>query len=268
MEHKEGQILAYIVVSQRLKLKSTQYQFTVGAIAVSLAVHFLGFVSMTNDATQEKEYEQVVVKFVDNRSPKKIIETELTQTEQPELSDYFGRQNHIAKKVSIPSRKENSLSDVSKNPRLDTVPNRNQPKSSVSSYQQLIPSADKLGFMDDVKKGGLDQNDSNAGSYFDINTTEFRYIGYFSSLRRGIELVWSYPWEAARKGWSGIVHLEFTIHENGSVTEIKVLKSSGYRVLDGAVVEAIQNASPFAPLPMSMNKNRIIVTGQFSYVGS
>ncbi|MBQ47965.1 MAG: hypothetical protein CMP10_11015 [Zetaproteobacteria bacterium] len=261
--------MAYIVVSQRLKLKSTQYHFTVGAITVSLAVHFLGFVSMTNDATQEKEYEQVVVKFVDNRAPKKIIETELTQTEQPELSDYFGRQNHIAKEVSIPSGKENSLSDVSKSPRRNMEPKyRDRPKSSIGSYQQLIPSADKLGFIDDVKIGGLDQNDSNAGSYFDINTTEFRYIGYFSSLRRGIELVWSYPWEAARKGWNGIVHMEFTIHENGSVTEIKVLKSSGYRALDGAVVEAIQNASPFAPLPISMNKKRIIVTGQFSYVGS
>ena len=104
------------------------------------------------------------------------------------------------------------------------------------------------------------------GDRIDINTTEYRYIGYFTNMRKAIELVWNYPLEAARKGLSGEVGLEFAINKDGRTSHIRVIKSSGYEILDKAIIEAIKLASPFSPLPDGFKKQKIVVTGSFRYI--
>jgi protein TonB len=112
----------------------------------------------------------------------------------------------------------------------------------------------------------IDDDSIAIGDKIDINTTEYRYLGYFTSMRKSIELVWVYPSEAASRGLHGNVNLEFTIQKNGSVSNIKVVQSSGFKILDDAVIEAIRLASPFAPLPASFDQERKVVTGTFRYV--
>lgn len=49
-----------------------------------------------------------------------------------------------------------------------------------------------------------------------------------------------YPEQARRAGWQGTVLLELTVAPSGDVTNVRVLESSGYDVLDAAAVTAVR----------------------------
>jgi TonB family protein len=58
----------------------------------------------------------------------------------------------------------------------------------------------------------------------------------------------SYPWLARKRGLEGTVLAGFSIDETGFPQDIRVLKSSGHRILDREVKRVIQTASPYPPL--------------------
>jgi protein TonB len=58
-----------------------------------------------------------------------------------------------------------------------------------------------------------------------------------------------YPPQAKRTGILGTAEISFTIQEDGRVSDVTVVSSSGSELLDTAAVEAIYAASPFRPPP-------------------
>jgi TonB family protein len=141
------------------------------------------------------------------------------------------------------------------------------PSAARNAYENLLNHS-YLGMVGEVNAGYQDyiNGDIEDGDRIDINTQEFRYLGYFTNMRKAIEMVWVYPSEAWRRGIQGTVRIEMTIQKTGQVTNLKVIKSSGFEVLDNAILEAIRLASPFAPLPDGFAKNRIVVPGSFAYI--
>ena len=105
-----------------------------------------------------------------------------------------------------------------------------------------------------------------AGDAIDINTSSYRYAGYFTSMRNAISLAWHYPQRAALEGQQGLVKLNFSVDAQGHASAIRIVKSSGYHLLDEAIVAAIRSASPFQPLPASIGKKKIRIRGSFWYV--
>lgn len=55
---------------------------------------------------------------------------------------------------------------------------------------------------------------------------------HFSFIRDRIMQNIVYPERARRMGWEGRVTLSFTVHENGSIDDVRVVSSSGFPVLD------------------------------------
>ncbi|MEK7365576.1 MAG: hypothetical protein AABZ68_02705, partial [Candidatus Deferrimicrobiota bacterium] len=53
-----------------------------------------------------------------------------------------------------------------------------------------------------------------------LNAPEVQYISYFASIKRKIELVWQYPYEAAAAGIQGELTLDFVIARSGTVNSI------------------------------------------------
>ena len=121
---------------------------------------------------------------------------------------------------------------------------------------------------DSRRAGYQDYVDENIdiGDSIDLNTTDYRYIGYFSGLRRAFDMVWSYPSEAARRGIAGSVVVRFTILKTGKLKYAKIVDSSSYEILDAAVIEALELAAPYDPLPEGFDKDKLTVTGSFKYV--
>lgn len=73
---------------------------------------------------------------------------------------------------------------------------------------------------------------------------------YLEMLNLRIHTAKEYPESARSRHLEGRVKVEFILHTDGRLTDIKVLKSSHHKNLDDAAIEAIKKASPF-PRPPS-----------------
>ncbi len=72
---------------------------------------------------------------------------------------------------------------------------------------------------------------------------------YQRSVLRGIYQELEYPSSAQRRNREGSLRLSIAINTNGAVSKIEVTESAPYDVFDEAAIEAIEQASPFDPLP-------------------
>ena len=64
------------------------------------------------------------------------------------------------------------------------------------------------------------------------------------------------------------VTVEYTIMKNGAVKDPKIVKSSGNNAIDKSAIDALNNASPLPPLPLSYDKDSINVKFNFTVKAS
>ena len=81
------------------------------------------------------------------------------------------------------------------------------------------------------------------------NPQEEAMLRYQDMVKQRIESCRRYPNWAKRQGIEGTVHLRFTILSNGQVQDIKIVRSSGFNILDKEAISTIQRARPFPPIP-------------------
>jgi len=60
----------------------------------------------------------------------------------------------------------------------------------------------------------------------------------------------TYPPEAKKRGWEGVVLVCFVIRENGTVEQLRVMKSSGHEVLDEHAIRTISSVQPYPRPPV------------------
>jgi len=99
-----------------------------------------------------------------------------------------------------------------------------------------------------------------------FDTGEFKHRGYLRMLKERIEDVWKYPKEAAQRGISGDLYIRFTIKRDGSLGDVELIRTSGYRDLDEAAIRALKDAEPYWPLPDDWEKDTLEITGHFIYI--
>lgn len=73
---------------------------------------------------------------------------------------------------------------------------------------------------------------------------------HFTYIRDLILKNITYPPLAKKVGWQGRVLVSFIVMEDGRVTNIKIVKSSGHAVLDRNVLETIREVQPFPKPPV------------------
>lgn len=83
--------------------------------------------------------------------------------------------------------------------------------------------------------------------------TSFVSPAYLAAIRKRIEHFQRYPRYARENGIEGTTVLQFTIRRDGYLEEVRVLESSGFKMLDEAALTAIRDAAPFAPFPQSQS---------------
>jgi protein TonB len=99
-----------------------------------------------------------------------------------------------------------------------------------------------------------------------LNAPEVQFISYFASIKRKIELVWQYPYEAAAAGIQGELTLDFVIARSGAVNSIELVRSSGSKILDDEAIRSIRTAAPFDPIPAEYKIPSLQIRGRFVYV--
>ena len=264
------------------------------AILLSLLIHLLFWSKLDqtdNIADIPKKEEKVRIKYKEKSVDKKIVETPLKPTEKPTGKARLGAQDHATKRETKidnnlprpkgadpgnlglnPNGSGNRLSrdqlkkPKKQSPQLKSKKGRGQHFKPRNKYESLMPQSVELA---DSRAAGyqdyIDEELEIADS-IDLNTTDYRFIGYFSNLRKAFEMVWRYPSAAARRGLQGSVAVRFTILKSGKLKYAKVVESSGYAILDDAVIEALELAAPYDPLPDGFDKDKLTITGSFRYV--
>ncbi len=99
-----------------------------------------------------------------------------------------------------------------------------------------------------------------------LNAPEIQYISYFASIKRKIELVWQYPYEAAAAGIQGELTLDFVIARSGAVNSVDLVRSSGSKILDDEAIRSVRKAAPFDPIPAEYKIPSLQIRGRFVYV--
>lgn len=98
-----------------------------------------------------------------------------------------------------------------------------------------------------------------------FSAREFNDWGYLQRLKEKIERVWQYPPQAAKRGIFGDLYLKFTIDKKGKLISVELIRTSGYRMLDDAAIQALKDAQPFWPLPEDWQRDNLTITGHFIY---
>ncbi len=93
------------------------------------------------------------------------------------------------------------------------------------------------------------------------NAREYRFASYMDAWRAKVERIGNlnYPQEAVDKGINGSLLLDVAINPDGSLHSVKLLRSSGYKVLDDAAKRIVRLAAPFPPLTEEIRKDTDIL---------
>lgn len=108
-------------------------------------------------------------------------------------------------------------------------------------------------------------NVGEAGKAINLNTKNFKYVGYFAGIKEKIEWAWVYPQEAQMSGQQGTLTLTFTILRSGQLKEVKRVRGSGFPLLDNAAVQAVRDAAGFGPFPEEWPDEEITIVANFTY---
>ncbi len=95
------------------------------------------------------------------------------------------------------------------------------------------------------------------GDEKEINLKEELMLDYQKAVKEKIAKCRKYPYWARKQGFEGKVHLKFTILSTGAVKDIKIVKSSGFNVLDKEAISTIKRASPFPPIPSELKTSSL-----------
>ena len=96
---------------------------------------------------------------------------------------------------------------------------------------------------------------------------------YFESWRRKVERIGklNYPEQARERKIYGSLRLLVAIEPDGSLRDVRVVDSSGHKVLDDAAVRIVRLAAPYAPFSPGMREHtdvlEIVRTWQFKRRG-
>ena len=98
--------------------------------------------------------------------------------------------------------------------------------------------------------GGLGGSGNGTGG-ISADALRKKYLSeHFAYIKNIIQENITYPARAQRMGWQGKVIIDFIILENGSASNIKIAKSSGFEVLDDNVIKTVESVAPFPKPPV------------------
>ena len=146
-------------------------------------------------------------------------------------------------------------------PSLDAVPQQDrtgEPRALPAEVPGAAAIHKKNEIVDAATKP-LPQRPAQQGPIIEDVQQRYRK-DHFIYIRELITRQLVYPPLARRMNWSGKVVLAFTIDEDGSASEIRIMETSGFIILDKSAIETIRKVAPFPKPPV---RSEIVVPINF-----
>ena len=141
-------------------------------------------------------------------------------------------------------------------PQKDPLPDLAQP---LTAAQLLERSRQKIARMSaEIKRMKKTYQVTPRRTYVrGANAKEYRFASYLDAWRAKVERFGNlnYPEEALRHNIDGSLLLDVAINPDGSLNHMKIIQSSGQKVLDDAAKRIVRLAAPFPPLSKEILKD-------------
>ena len=109
------------------------------------------------------------------------------------------------------------------------------------------------------------RKDIERGDTVWMDTQQDLLISFMRRFRNNIYGVWNYPESARRQNQQGSCLLRITVDRDGNVTDVILMESSGYRVLDDEAMRAVRQGATYGPLPRAYPNEYLHIMGLFNY---
>lgn len=98
-----------------------------------------------------------------------------------------------------------------------------------------------------------------------FNTNDILLGSFLSRFESAVYGVWRYPQEAAMKGIEGVTPVRITFNRQGEITKVKMLDSSGSKILDDEVLRTLRMLGPLGGFPKNYPKDEFNLIAFFQY---
>ena len=153
----------------------------------------------------------------------------------------------IHKKTKLEKRKQQEKSHQKTNKKPKRIKKR-KPNAAKKSGKQTVSQK---------KGGGARGRQTKTSGKVNLTNYKGRLIAHLARKKY-------YPPAARQKNIRGKVLVRFSVVSSGRVTAVRIIKSSGHKILDQAALQTIKRASPLPRLPKG-TKKRITITMPISY---
>jgi protein TonB len=161
----------------------------------------------------------------------------------PELQITFQKlENHVSETLPQPTQTpkplEKKITPIIKKDAENPIPTQQKPIKEVEAKPEEKKEATPTQANSDVKNAG-------EAALNDFSNILARHIAKFKM----------YPKIAQMRGWQGELVLEVKLNGDGALISSKIVKGSGFDVLDNEGLEMVNRASPF-PVPPEILKGK------------
>jgi periplasmic protein TonB len=146
-------------------------------------------------------------------------------------------------------------------------------KSQVAKEQnrpQLFPGASRMAQLEDTYRRRFEKDIAEGDTKL-LNSNDVLFGSFLRRFENAVYGVWVYPLEAARNGIEGITPVRITFNRKGDITNVRLLESSGARILDDEVLTTlnkIKQSGGLGSLPKGYEKDEFNLIAFFQYGGS
>ncbi len=162
----------------------------------------------------------------------------------------------------IPNIKTNSSENVDKNIdknlKIQKEKIKNFKFSNLTDIPKFIPLTYPSSKNTKISKSFKSKQIGNSSNTADKNSKKILF-SYLLLINKIIKKNVKYPFIAKKNGIEGKVIIQFKILKDGKVKDIKIVKSSGFKILDKSAIKAILSSVPFPGFPKKLERNSLAI---------
>ena len=209
------------------------------------------------------------LKSPDILQPQSVLPRAFKSLPARELSAAFtpitAQERKTAPPKPVEPSKSTSLEPVSEVSRLPmakaetpTIPAAAKKIKATRKSASVASVASRKGGNSSNSKGTAKATGGNGGK--SASNGDALTSNYMGKVRSRIARKKRYPTAARRRGVTGTAVISFVIAKSGSISGLRLVRSSGSEILNEAALAMAKRAAPFPPIPESTGKSSLTIT--------